>query len=107
MTPSSDIFCGRTPASEPEVALTQAYILNLPNRAAGIDVHSYGALVLRNFGWTLDVAPNEIYLKRLGDAMANAMNLLYDSQYTSERSSYLYPSGGSMDDWMFEKSGTK
>lgn len=62
-------------------------------------------LVLRNYGWKLQPTDREDDLARLGDAMANAMNQVsQDSQrYKSQRSADLYPSSGSMDDWLFEK----
>lgn len=103
--PSSPLYHGKKAASEPEVDLTAKYIKSLPNRVAGIDVHSFGQLVLRNYGWTTMATGKEPYLKALGDGIALAMNSIYDSGYVSERSSALYPSAGSMDDWMFDKAG--
>lgn len=101
----SPIYQGRSPASEPEVSQTAKYIQSLRNRVAGIDVHSFGQLVLRNYGWTTMATNKETYLKRLGDGIAAAMNVPYSSDYASERSSGLYPTAGSMDDWMFDKAG--
>lgn len=46
----SDIYCGTHPSSEPEVRAMADYILSLKNRLIGIDVHSFGQLILRNFG---------------------------------------------------------
>lgn len=101
--PSTQTYQGKSAMSEPEVKQTGAYIRSLKNRAAGVDVHSFGQLVLRNYGWTVAATSKENYLKRLGDAIADSMNSLYGSDYKSQRSSALYPSGGSMDDWMFDK----
>lgn len=103
--PGMQTYQGRSAQSEPEVRQTATYIKSLKNRAAGIDVHSFGQLVMRNWGWTVQETSKEAYLKRLGDAIADSMNSLYGSDYKSQRSSALYPSGGSMDDWMFEKAG--
>lgn len=101
--PVSQIYAGPSAASEPEVRQTAAYIKGLQTRAAGIDVHSFGQLVLRNYGWTVQATREEARLKRIGDAIADAMNQPFASDYKSQRSSALYPSGGSMDDWMFDK----
>lgn len=46
----SDIYCGTHPSSEPEVRAVSDYILTLKNRLIGIDVHSFGQMILRNFG---------------------------------------------------------
>lgn len=101
--PSAQTYQGLKAHSEPEVMHAANYIKSLRNRAAGVDVHSYGQFVLRNYGWTVTATKKEVYLKRLGDAIADAMNSLFSSGYVSQRSSALYPSGGSMDDWMFDK----
>jgi len=101
--PGTQIYQGKTAHSEPEVRLTASYIKKLGNRAAGIDVHSFGQLVLRNYGWTVAETTKETYLKRLGDAITDSMNAQFGSDYKSQRSSALYPSSGSMDDWMFDK----
>lgn len=37
--PRSDIYQGSAPASEPEIKAAQDYVLNIPNRYAGIDFH--------------------------------------------------------------------
>ncbi|KAI9291966.1 putative carboxypeptidase precursor [Neoconidiobolus thromboides FSU 785] len=98
-TPSSDVYQGPSPNSEPEVKALAAYALNIPNRYGGIDFHSYGQLVLRNWGWTTQLSANENVLKPLGDAMKAA----YASKgytYTSDTSAGLYPASGALDDWM-------
>lgn len=104
-SPNSDIYCGSKAASEPEVYLTQAYIKGLTNRVAGLDIHSFGQMVLRNPGWSSTPTPQEPRLRSLGDAMSTAMNALFNNDYSSDLSSGLYPTGGSMDDWMFYGAG--
>lgn len=102
----SEVYPGTGPASEPEVLFTSNYILaNRTKIAAGIDVHTYGELVLRNYGWTMLPSRDEVKLKRFGDAMARAAQQVANESYSSQRSAGLYPTSGSLDDWFYEKAG--
>ena len=100
--PRSDIYMGPSVASEPEVYQTQNYVLTLKNRKAGIDFHAYGQLILRSWGWTTKLSENEVYLKKVGDSLRDAIS---GAQYTSQRAAQLYPTGGSTDDWFTSKAG--
>lgn len=101
--PGSDIYKGPSAGSEPEVSQVAKYIMNLTNLAAGVDVHSYGELILRSYGWTTDPSPDEEILKPIGDAIAENMNAINGESYESQRSGELYPAAGAMDDWLYEK----
>jgi len=100
-----DNYCGPSAASEPEVAAIQAYILSLPTRAIGFDVHSYGQMILRNYGWTSSPSPNELICAPLSNKMVAAMQAVDKIEYTAVRSSGLYPVSGSAEDWMYVKAG--
>lgn len=104
--PNSEVYPGTGPASEPEVAVTAAYIYaNRSKIMAGVDVHTYGEVVLRNYGWTTKPCPDEPRFKRYGDAMAKAAQQVAKEHYSSELSAGLYPTSGSLDDWFYMKAG--
>lgn len=100
--PSSDVFHGPAPESEPEVSATAKYLGSLKGVVAGVDVHSYGELVLRNYGWTTAPCPDEAAFAAIGDRIAHNMERPYGTSYISQRSGELYPAMGSMDDWFYE-----
>ena len=79
--------------------------MSLGGLVAGLDVHSFGELVLRNFGYTTEACPDEGRFAQIGDAMARRMNAVHGSGYSSERSGELYPAMGSMDDWFYLAAG--
>lgn len=101
--PRSDIYCGPSAGSEPEVASIINFINSLTGLAAGVDVHSYGELIMRSFGWTTRLSKDESSLKAIGDIIAANINSVKQERYVSQRSGELYPTGGSMDDWMYEQ----
>ena len=103
--PSRDDYCGTEPASEPEINSTQQYILSLQNRIIGFDVHSYGQLILRNYGWTNNPSPDERILANLSDQMTANIFKKTGLQYTAKLSAGLYPVSGSAEDWMYVKAG--
>lgn len=103
---SSEVYPGLGPASEPEVKATADYILSLKDQIlAGIDVHTYGQVVLRNYGWTMTPSRDEAKFKRHGDAMALAAKKVQQKKYKSQLSAGLYPTSGSLDDWFYERAG--
>jgi hypothetical protein len=73
----------------------------LKNVVAGIDVHSYGQLILRNYGWTTIPCPEETVFKTIGDRIAERMSKINGETYVSQRSGDLYPAAGAMDDWLY------
>lgn len=68
---------------------------------AGIDVHSYGELILRNWGYTMAACPDEEKFGAIGQQIALNMNRMFGSNYESMRSSELYPAMGALDDWFY------
>lgn len=105
--PNSDIYKGPSAGSEPEVAQVVKYVAGLKDLVAGVDVHSYGGLVLRSYGWATEPSPDEAILKPIGDAIAENMNAIHGMGYESQRSGELYPAAGAMDDWLYEKAHVK
>jgi len=106
-TPSSDTYCGTAPASEPEVKSTSSWILENGFFHAYIDFHSYSQLVLRPYGWTNAVPPDETILKTAGDGISAAIRSIHQKSYTSEPAYTLYYTTGSADDWAYELGAAK
>lgn len=98
-TPSSDTYCGTSAFSEPESKLTAAYITANAPFSAAIDFHSYSQLILRPYGWAVQVPSNEAQLKTVGDGMAAAIKAVHAKAYTSEHIYDLYLASGSIEDW--------
>lgn len=88
--------------------MTAHYIRSLPQpvKLAGLDVHSYGQKILRNYGYTMDDCKDEALGKALGDGMARKASAIHGATYESEKSAALYPTGGGMDDWFYMLGGT-
>ena len=103
--PISETYHGPYAFSEPETKYLADYILSIPNRYAGIDFHSFGQLILRNWGWIDTPSKNEDVLKELGDGMKAVILRKSHVDYTSERGAALYPASGCTDDWMTTKAG--
>ena len=103
--PFSDIYCGSGPESEPEVKNVVKYVLNLNNRVAGLDVHSYGQKVLRNYGYTMADTADEESLRPTSDFMAAKASKAHGINYIAQKSAALYPTGGGMDDWFYLGAG--
>lgn len=103
--PCAEDYRGPSSSSEPETKAVQNYVLALKNRAAGIDFHSYGQLILRSFGYTYSPSNNEAILKQVGDGMRDVIFSQSGKRYTSQRAAELYPTTGSTDDWYTEQAG--
>lgn len=99
--PSSETYRGPSAASEPETKAMQAYIGRLKERAVvGWDLHSYGQLIMRPYGNSMDDHPTEPWNKKLGDGMRDVIAEASGTEYTSQKSAGLYPVSGGFDDWM-------
>jgi len=103
--PTSDTYRGTAPTSEPETKAINAYVLSLPKRLGGIDYHSYGPDVLRNWGWTATASADESWLKPLGDGWRDTIRAVYNVSYTSQRAGEMYVACGGCDDWMTSGGG--
>ncbi|HEY1014919.1 MAG TPA: M14 family zinc carboxypeptidase [Herpetosiphonaceae bacterium] len=103
-------YPGPTAGSEPEVQAIESYLGTVfadqrgsgdtdaaPATAEGvfISLHSYSDLVLWPWGWTNSLAPNNTDLAGLGRKFAT-----YNS-YTAQKSTALYPTSGTTDDWTY------
>lgn len=131
--PSSFTYKGQSAFSEPETRNVRYLFDTYPNIGYFVDVHSYGGLILYNWGddnnQTID--PEQNYLNpiyngkrgnlndtiygefistqdkdriiRLAERMNNALAAVRGENYTVQQSVGLYPTSGTSDDYAFSR----
>jgi len=99
--PTSDTYHGTAPFSEPETKAVSDYVLRTGPFLGAIDYHSYSQLVLRPYGWTTALPPNDAAAKAVGDGIAAAIRATTGLVYTSEPSWQLYYTAGTAQDWYY------
>jgi len=104
--PCSDTYMGTAAASEAETIATQQLFHSVRPVIVGIDWHSYGQLVLRPYGWTLNDSPDEAVLQAQGNAYAQNILLTTGKVYTSQKSIQLYVTTGTASDWFYGAGST-
>jgi hypothetical protein len=102
-SPSSDIYRGTAPFSEPETRAVSDYIKTLDNIVAAIDFHSYSQLILRPYGWGSTPPPNEAEGKAVGALMQTAVRNTHGMFYTNEGAWELYIAAGGASDWFYSE----
>jgi murein tripeptide amidase MpaA len=100
---NSETYRGPSALSEPESQNIAKYITAHPSFKAGIDWHSYSQLVLRPYGYTTQLAPDEAKLKALGQEMADAIKSAHGATYRNIRATELYPASGITADWFYKE----
>jgi murein tripeptide amidase MpaA len=100
-TPSSDTYHGVAPFSEPETKAASDFYTKYKPYAGAIDFHSYSQLILRPYGWTKDLPPNDATAKTVGDGIRDKIKSVHNVQYTSEASWELYYTAGTAQDWFY------
>nr|WP_248277879.1 M14 family metallopeptidase [Brasilonema sp. UFV-L1] len=113
--PTSDVYRGSSPASEPEVQAVQNFVQTLfsdqrgpdkndpaPNDTTGvfIDLHSFSELILYPWGSTTDPAPNEEGLRNLGLKFGYYTDIT-GKPYDVAPDAGLYPADGTADEWAY------
>jgi len=101
--PTSDVYCGTAPFSEPETTAVSKFFNSLGSIRGAIDFHSYSQLILRPYGWTTAKPPNEQILFTLGAGMQKAILGKHGKHYTNEAAWELYFTTGSAEDWYYSK----
>jgi len=103
-TPTSDTYRGTAPFSEPESkAVADWANANAGNigYAGAIDYHSYSQLILRPYGWTNALPPNDAASKLVGDTIRARILAVNNVAYTSQASWQLYYTAGTASDWYY------
>lgn len=103
VNPLSQIHHGESVLSEPESRAVWDFMATLPNLVGALDIHAYSALVLHPVGLKeLAVPePHKSKLRRLGDAVADAIMDGHNVKYESIQSIELYPAYGTFMDAVF------
>jgi len=68
---------------------------------AAIDYHSYSQLVLRPYGWTTALPPNEAISKAVADEIRDEILAVHGVAYRSIPSWQLYYTTGTSTDWWY------
>ena len=100
--PSSDTYRGTAAFSEPESRAIRDHVNRIGKLSAFIDFHSYGEYILWPWGYTLDLAPGDAWLRASGLAMKTAIAAQHGHQYTAgPTASTLYLASGGTKDWYY------
>jgi len=102
-TPTSDTYRGTAPFSEPETKAISDYVTANGPFSGAIDYHSYSQLILRPYGWTTALPPNDALAKTVGDTIRARILAVNGVAYTSQPSWALYYTTGSAQDWYYSQ----
>ncbi len=100
--PSSDIYHGTGPFSEPETQAIRALFLTHDFKIM-ITYHSYSQLILYPWGNTFAPAAHEPGLASMAWKMSNLIQAVNNKFYQPEPGSSLYITSGTTDDWTYSK----
>ncbi len=95
--PSSDVYMGKAPFSEPETQAIKRFVENHKNIKTMISFHTYSELILYPWGGTYDPLPGQELkvFKKMAETMAQWNN------YKPQQSSDLYVATGDTCDWAY------
>lgn len=96
--PSSEIYMGPAPFSEPETQAVKAFVEGHPNLKVLLSYHTFSELVLYPWGYSNDKISKQDDQKTF-ETMANKMASW--NGYTPEQSSDLYIASGDTTDWAY------
>lgn len=100
--PSSEIYRGAAPFSEPETQIVRDLARSLPRLAAQVDLHSYGQLILAPWGYTGTLPPDHETFQLLGGQMQQIIRNVHNRTYTHGPCWHeLYPISGGEGDWFW------
>lgn len=97
----SEIYRGKAPASSVEV---QALVKNygtIPNVIAAVDLHTYGHLLLRPYGWRKEPSSDETKLKKGSELIRTAIRGVNGNDYESRLGYNLYQVNGGARDYFY------
>jgi carboxypeptidase T len=99
--PSSEIYRGTEPFSEPETRMVK-YFCESHDFQIAINYHSYAGLLLYAWGYSPDPSPDDALMNAYASAMTAESNYTYGPGNTT-----IYPTNGGSDDWMYGEQTTK
>lgn len=101
----SEVYRGASEFSEPESAALRD-LAGRERPALHVDFHAYGQLILYPWDYTAAPAKDRDRLAAIGDTITSAMVAQHGKRYTLIQGVELYPSAGTMNDWMYGELGT-
>ncbi len=99
--PSSQVYRGTAPFSEPESAALRA-LADAERIDAHIDFHSYGQLLLHPWSYKREKSRDHRRLRGLAERMAAAIKAEHNERYRPLAGASLYPAAGTMMDWTYQ-----
>ncbi|MCK4757721.1 MAG: immune inhibitor A [Thermoplasmata archaeon] len=105
--PTSYTYGGPSGFSEPESQAVRDFARQ-HDFVFAISWHTYSQLILYPWGWTFDNAPDHDVMAAVADEMSARMTNKAGSAYPGyvpQKSSGLYPTAGSDDDWLYGELG--
>eukprot|EP00755_Sulcionema_specki_P009375 Sspe_Gene.6269::Locus_2122_Transcript_1_1_Confidence_1.000_Length_1349::g.6269::m.6269 len=102
--PASDTYRGTAAWSCPESEMVRGYLAELKNAGYQVlgahDIHSYGNLIMRPFGYTTTPPPNDAVERTRGASIVDAIRRTTGQTYTNQRGIDLYCTSGTSRDWL-------
>ncbi|CAG7717983.1 unnamed protein product [Allacma fusca] len=105
----SQVYAGPSPASEPEVAHIQNYILARKDSIKlFLTFHSYSQLLLLPWGYDTPRVPDHDDLLQVGNRALAKLRAVYGTEYKAgDTAEILYPAAGGSHDWAKGVAGIK
>lgn len=102
--PSSQVYRGAAPFSEPESEALQR-LIESRRFAIHVDLHSYGQLILHPWSHTRERSRDHRHLSSLAVRMAEAIAATHGERYRPMSGESLYPASGTLMDWAYGTHG--
>ena len=104
--PCSEIYRGSNPNSEIEVKGLVDYISSLSNVKVYFDIHSFSQLIMRPYGYSKLVPPDEIEMSFINNKISQNITNTFSKFYQPGRISVvIYEASGSGVDWCYGNKG--
>jgi hypothetical protein len=104
--PTSDVYWGPGPFSEPESQSLRDLALSRPGLRGHNDVHSHGQYLLHPWAWTSQASPDAAVFLETSTQMRAEILAVHGLAYAPGRwYAVLYPSAGAAVDWFYSQLG--
>jgi len=98
---TSNTYAGPAAFSEPETKAISKLIRSTPNLVLVIDFQAHGELILRPYGWTQNIMPDEAQITKASEAAAKSIASLSGAKYIAQRIVDQYLASGTLVDWAY------
>lgn len=103
--PTSELYRGPAPFSEPETQVVRDFALAHPDITAAISFHTYSELILYPYGYTYTDVPPDMDPDDHRAFVALAERMAQTNGYAPGQSSDLYITDGDSNDWLYGERG--